>query len=225
MNKLEKFNEVLRTIQHICLILFLILGCICFLFGIAMSVRKMKPLNPDIETERKEPEVIEIIEVVEEPLTPEQEMYIEYGKLMLIEDKKEWFLAYKEFTEKYPDFEHRPTIYDKYTDDEIYIMQRVIETEVYGCDFEAKTHVASVILNRIEGDNNFPNDATIVCTSPNQFVYSRTQISEDTVLALEYAEEIGDTAQGALYFHSMTPTSSWNGRSFKFTDHVGHSFY
>ena len=225
MNKLEKFNEVLRTIQHICLILFLILGCICFLFGIAMSISKIKPLNPDIETERKEPEVIEIIEVVEEPLTPEQEMYIEYGKLMLIEDKKEWFLAYKEFTEKYPEFEHRPTIYDKYTDDEIYIMQRVIETEVYGCDFEAKTHVASVILNRIEGDNKFPDDAITVCTSPGQFVYGRTQISEDTVLALEYAEEIGDTVQGALYFHSMTPTSSWNGRSLKFTDHVGHSFY
>ena len=62
-----------------------------------------------------------------------------------------------------------------FTEDEIYLMQRVIETEVYGCDFEAKTHVASVIINRIEGDK-FPNDATTVCTSPGQFVYSRKQI-------------------------------------------------
>lgn len=189
---------------------------------------------------KEEPEVVEIIEpeieiveevieeepeVVEIPLTREAQMFQDFNDLAKIEDKKSWYLAYKGFIEDYPDFDRGSTLYDRYNDDEIYLMERVIETETYGCDFEAKSHVASVILNRIEGDNNFSDDATTVCTSPNQFVYGRKQISEDTKLALEYAAEIEDTAQGALYFNCMTPMDSWNGRELKFTDHVGHSFY
>lgn len=219
-----KFNEVLKEIQNILLIIFLLFGCAFFLVCTAVLVPKAKPLETDIVTERPEVEEEEIIEIVEEPLTPEQEMYLEYGKLSQIEDKKEWFLAYKEFLDKYPTFDRPQTIYEKYTEEEIYVMQRVIETEVYGKDFEAKANVASVILNRIEGDK-FSNDPIVVCTSPGQFVYSRKQISEDTKLALEYAEEVEDTTNGALYFNSMEPMESWNGRPRIFTDHVGHSFY
>lgn len=225
MKKLETFNTVLREIQSILLIIFLLFGCAFFLTAVAVLIPKSKGLETDPVEERIEQEVEEVIEIAEEPLTHEQEMFLEYEALSQIEDKKEWFLAYKEFIEKYPEYDRPQSLYEKYTDEEIYIMQRVIETEVYGCDFEAKANVASVILNRIEGDNNFSDDPIVVCTSPGQFVYSRKQISEDTKLALEYAEEIEDTTNGALYFNSMEPMESWNGRERIFTDHVGHSFY
>lgn len=225
MKKLETFNTVLREIQSISLIIFLLFGCAFFLTAIAVLIPKSKGLETDPVEERIEQEAEEVIEIVEEPPTHEQEMFLEYEALSQIEDKKEWFLAYKEFIEKYPEYDRPQSLYEKYTDEEIYIMQRVIETEVYGCDFEAKANVASVILNRIEGDNNFSDDPIVVCTSPGQFVYSRKQISEDTKLALEYAEEIEDTTNGALYFNSMEPMESWNGRERIFTDHVGHSFY
>lgn len=218
---MERFSKITSIIQNILVIVFLILGCIFFIVGLA---HKPKPdiLNTEIIEEPIE-EII--IEEVEEPLTREQIMFQEFEELSKITDKKEWYLVYKGFLEDYPEFDRGSTVYDRYTEDEIYLMQRVIETETYGCDFEAKTHVASVILNRIEGENKFPNDATTVCTSPGQFVYSRKQISEDTILALEYAAEIEDTTNGALYFNSMEPMDSWNGRPIIFTDHVGHSFY
>ena len=225
MIKLDKIIPLLKTIQNICMIIFLISGAVFFLSGTITLGAKTKALRAEtrlIENPKKE-EVI--VEVVEEPLTPEQEMFLEYEELSKIEDKKEWFLAYKEFIKKYPEYDRPQSLYEKYTEEEIYIMQRVIETEVYGKDFEAKANVASVILNRIEGDNNFSDDPMTVCTSPGQFVYSRKQISEDTKLALEYAEEIEDTTNGALYFNSMEPMESWNGRPRIFTDHVGHSFY
>ena len=225
MKKIETFNAILREIQSVLLVMFLVYGCAFFLVAIAVLIPKSTGLETDPVEERVEQEVEEVIETVEEPLTHEQEMFLEYEALSQIEDKKEWFLAYKEFIEKYPEYDRPQSLYEKYTEEEIYIMQRVIETEVYGCDFEAKANVASVILNRIEGDNNFSDDPIVVCTSPGQFVYSRKQISEDTKLALEYAEEIEDTTNGALYFNSMEPMESWNGRERIFTDHVGHSFY
>ena len=227
MNKLEKFKEVLKLIQEICVVLFLFTGGMFFISGIAsfeLDIARQKA-ERDMEREAEVEVIEEEPEVVEIPPTREELMFQDFDALSKIEDKKDWYLAYKGFLEDYPEFDRGSTIYDRYTEEEIYLMQRVIETEVYGCDFEAKTHVASVILNRIEGNNNFPDDATTVCTAAGQFVYSRKQISEDTKLALEYVAEIEDTTNGALYFNSMEPMESWNGRPRIFTDHVGHSFY
>lgn len=219
----EHINFVLKTIQDYALILFLIFGCIFFVVGTASLLPSREYKKP--EHEIIEEVIVEPVVVVEEELTPEEIMMNEFDNLSSIKDKKEWFIAYKEFCDKYPMFDRPQTLYERYTEDEIYLMQRVIETEVYGCNFDAKSHVASVIINRIEGDNNFPNDATKVCTAPGQFVYGRKNISEDTKLALEYAFEIEDTTNGALYFNSMKPMESWNGRTLIFTDEVGHSFY
>ena len=226
---MQKINEVFHAVQQVLVIIFLSFGCGFFLCGMIVMFSKV-PSYTEREIKEKEEPIIEeiIIEepvVVEIPKTREEIMFEEFDALSKIEDKKEWYLAYKGFIEDYPEFDRGSTLYDRYNEDEIYAMQRVIETEVYGCDFDAKANVASVILNRIEGDNNFPNDAITVCTSPGQFVYTRKQISEDTKLALEYAAEIEDTTNGALYFNSMTPMDSWNGRTRIFTDHVGHSFY
>lgn len=228
MKRIEKFNLVLHEIQSILTIIFLFLGGLFFTLEITMLIQMDKQEQPIVMDETEE--VIEEI-VVDEPVvvnippTREELMFEDFEALTQIEDKKDWYLAYKGFLEDYPEFDRGSSLYDRYNDEEIYMMQRVIETEVYGCDFDAKANVASVILNRIEGDNNFPDDAITVCTAPGQFVYSRKQISEDTQLALEYAAEIEDTTNGALYFNSMEPMDSWNGRTRIFTDHVGHSFY
>ena len=227
MSNLEKFNTMLKEIQAVLLVLILLAVFLLVMFSISVKVQDYanQAEARKLETEVVEEIIIEEPVIVEIPKTREEIMFEEFDALSKIEDKKEWYLAYKGFIEDYPEFDRGSTLYDRYNEEEIYAMQRVIETEVYGCDFDAKANVASVILNRIEGDNNFPNDAITVCTSPGQFVYSRKQISEDTKLALEYAAEIEDTTNGALYFNSMSPMDSWNGRTRIFTDHVGHSFY
>lgn len=226
---LVRVRTVCRYVQGFSLVLIgfscfglVVLGCIDLYH--CCKERKHPEEEVIVEVVEEQPQVEEIVEI-EIPPTREQIMFEDFEALTKIEDKKDWYLAYKGFLEDYPEFDRGSSLYDRYNDEEIYMMQRVIETEVYGCDFDAKANVASVILNRIEGDNNFPDDAITVCTAPGQFVYSRKQISEDTKLALEYAAEIEDTTNGALYFNSMAPMDSWNGRTRIFTDHVGHSFY
>lgn len=158
-------------------------------------------------------------------LTPKEQFDQEL--LSLPEDKKEWFLGYKELVEKYSgEVEMPQTIYEAYSEDEIYLMARMVETECYGCPFEAKTHVASVLFNRLAEGSGFSNDVYQVI-KPGQFCYHRKTISEDTWLALEYAYEIEDTTQGALYFNNFgnSHPDTWNGKPHIFTDEVNHSFY
>ena len=102
-------------------------------------------------------------------------------------------------------------------------MQRCIETETFEADFDSKVNVASVILNRIESDE-FANEVSEIIVK-GQFAFGRENISENTVLALEYAFMIGDTTDGALYFHSNPKTETFNGAEFIFTDTAGHHFY
>lgn len=145
-------------------------------------------------------------------------------KLSSIVNRREWFLAYKQFLKECSNwYTHPETIYDYFTDSEIYLMERCIETETYGSNFEAKCNVASVILNRLRSPL-FPNvvDKVIV---PGQFAFGRKDITEDTILALEYAFMVGDTTNGALFFHSNKKTNTFNGAEYLFTDNVGHHFY
>lgn len=169
-------------------------------------------------------EVFEENEITRE-LTPKE--LFDQELLDLPEDKKEWFLGYKELVEKYSEQVEMPqTIYEVYSEDEIYLMARMVETECYGCPFEAKTHVASVLFNRLAEGSGFSNDVYQVI-KPGQFCYHRKTISEDTWLALEYAYEIEDTTQGALYFNNFgnSHPDNWNGKPYIFTDEVNHSFY
>lgn len=153
-----------------------------------------------------------------------QEVLDKQEELSSIEDNEEWFVAYKDLIEEYSEWVDPPeTIYDYYTEDEIYLMQRCIETETFEQDFDSKVNVASVILNRIESDE-FANEVSEIIVK-GQFAFGRENISEDTVLALEYAFMIGDTTDGALYFHSNPKTETFNGAEFIFTDTAGHHFY
>ena len=164
-------------------------------------------IEEEVELEKKQQEVLE-----------KQE------QLKTIQDKKEWFLAYKELIEEYSEwFDPPETIYDYYTEDEIYLMQKCIETETFEADFDSKVNVANVIFNRMESEEFSDNVYDVIV--PGQFAFGRNNISEDTVLALEYAFMIGDTTNGALYFHSLSYTPTFNGASYIFTDELGHHFY
>lgn len=112
----------------------------------------------------------------------------------------------------------------RYSQEDLMYLWRMIETETYQCDFLSKTHVANVALNRVKS-NRFPNTPKEVITAQNQFVYSRTKISEDTKLALEYVLKHGDNTDGAIFFHSGEYTSTFNGAKYIFTDKAGHHFY
>ena len=116
------------------------------------------------------------------------------------------------------------SMYNYYSENEIFYMCKCIEIETYQCDLESKINVANVIINRIK-DNRFPNDAISVITDNNQFAYERSNISESTKIALEYAILFEDTTGGSIGFRSDCSPSSWNGWSYVFTDDAGHSFY
>ena len=84
--------------------------------------------------------------------------------------------------------------------------------------------MASVIFNRVE-DGRFGEDIEEVITRPRQFVYGRKELTEDTILAVQYAYEIEDTTNGALYFHSGKKRETFNKAKYIFTDDAGHNFY
>ena len=167
-------------------------------------------------------------EVIEEPDPYEiaiQEMQEKMSEIESIEDNKEWFLAYKDIVFEYIEWIDPPeTIFDYYTEDEIRLICRVVETETYQCDFDSKVNVANVVLNRIES-GEFGDTVEEIITTENQFAYGRKNISEDTILAVEYAFMLEDTTNGALFFHSNNKTDTFCGRDFIFQDSVGHNFY
>lgn len=165
---------------------------------------------------------------------------IEEAQLKMAEldtsNKEEWFKKYKEIQEEYSDWiDKDETIYDYFEASELELLFRIVETEVRGDTyFDEKVNVASVIFNRMEHED-FPMTLTDILTqrSPSpQFssymsgMYKQVEITDTTILACEYAFQIGDTTDGALWFDS-TNGYSWadKNREFLFKDRVGHSFY
>ena len=140
-------------------------------------------------------------------------------------DKRAWFILYKSIQEEYDDYiDPSESIYDYFTDEQIVMMQKCVETETYQCSFEAKVNVACVILNRVEHDE-YPTDPVEIITAKNQFSYSRNDITEDTILALEYAFMIEDTTDGCIAFRSDCSPDTWYNWTKQFTDESGHTFY
>ena len=184
-----------------------------------------EPIAKEVVHEYEEPVVYTPIirDITKEKIA---ECNAEMDEIESIGDAEEWYIAYKEIVDKYSEWIDPPeSIYDVFTDDEINIMCRVIETETYQAGFDAKVNVANVILNRIDS-GRFGDTVYEVCTKPGQFAYGRKIITEDTILALEYAYQIVDTTYGSVYFHSnQVAQKSWNGADYVMTDHVGHHFY
>lgn len=205
------------------------------LFMVASFVIPILNMNNQHKNDVAEPVLLsdityEIVfeEVVEEQDPYEiaiQEMQEKMTEIESIEDNKKWFLAYKDIVFEYAEWIDTPeTIFDYYTEDEVILICRVVETEAYQCDFDSKVNVANVVLNRIES-GEFGETVEEVITSDNQFAYGRKAITEDTILAVMYSFEMEDTTNGALYFHSNEKTDKFCGKNYIFSDDAIHHFY
>ena len=153
------------------------------------------------------------------------EMQIEMNEVEKIEDLQTYYLTYMDVVDKYSDYIDPPhTIYDAFSDQDIVYLWRMVETETCGADFESRTHVANVAFNRLN-DPRYPNTLTGVITASGQFAYVKTNISETTKLACEYAYMFPDNTQGALAFHSGRFTKTFCGKQWVMTDACGHHLY
>ncbi len=152
------------------------------------------------------------------------QMSIDIKSIGSISNNKEYFIEYKKIIEKYSDISTPVSIYNVFSEEEIYLMQRTIETECYQGDFNSKVNVASVIINRIES-GKYGDTVEDIIKSPNQFTYHREEISSDTILALEYAYMIGDTTNGCVAFRSDELPHVWGEWTLQFVDDIGHGFY
>ena len=172
-------------------------------------------------------EVNKISEVQQDPYEKAiAQMRSDMDKIENIENnKKLWFISYKSIIEKYDGLIDPPeTIYDYFTEEEINLICRVVETETHQCDFDSKVNVANVVFNRLEHEA-FDDTVFEVVTSDNQFAYWRKKISDDTLLAVEYAFMFEDTTNGALYFHSNKKKETFCGKKYIFSDNAVHHFY
>ena len=211
------------------------ISVLILLFMIVSLVIPISNINSQHKNDVVEPVLLsdityEIVfeEVIEEPDPYKiaiQEMQEKMSEIESIEDNKEWFLAYKDIVFEYAEWIDPPeTIFDYYTEDEVRLICRVVETETYQCDFDSKVNIANVVLNRIES-GEFGETVEEVITTESQFAYDREVITEDTILAVMFAFEFEDTTNGALYFHSNKQTDTFCGKSYIFSDDAVHHFY
>ena len=174
----------------------------------------------------KETELSEIEKLNNEVDAAIENMNVEMAEIESIENKKEWFIAYKEIVDRYSYILDPPEgIYDYYTDEELDMFFRVVQAEIGDeYTFEQKCNVASVILNRIE-HYKFSDEMLEILT-PQQFEtvkngsYKNVKVSEDTILACEYVFMIEDTTDGCLFFDSNKALNY----EFVFNDGT-HNFY
>lgn len=124
----------------------------------------------------------------------------------------------------------KPTFYDTYSPREIEMLFGVVEAETIGCEFDIKCNVVSVIFNRVESPRFKQNTLTDVLLAPNQFsvvksgAYKTVEVTQDTIDAVEYVFEYGDTAADALFFESMKSNVHGSYATYIFNDGK-HKFY
>ena len=179
--------------------------------------------------------VVKIVTIPTINETKENE-YKEKLKGLSRPDELQWFVNYKEIRREYSEWiEPETTIYDCFNGEELRFLFEIVEAEVTGDrNFIPKVNVASSIFNRlyIDYNNNFPDTLIGILKEPKQFSsysdgrYKKVEVTQTTILACEYAFQIKNTVNGALYFDSCKG-GSWASRNKKhiFTDSVGHSFY
>lgn len=155
-----------------------------------------------------------------------EEMNHEMAEIEVITNKREWFLAYKKIIEKYSYIIDPPeTIYDYFSKEELDLLFHVVQAEVGDeYSFEFKVNVANVIFNRFYHER-FPNTLSDILVR-DQFSpiadgrYKEVEVTEDTILACEYAFTMDDTTDGCLFFDSNNTLNY----QFVFNDSA-HNFY
>lgn len=138
----------------------------------------------------------------------------------------------QQIRESAPKAEYHSIIYSKDWDaEESELLCKIAMAEAGNQDTEGKALVMLVVLNRVWGDNEFPNTIKDVIYQPRQFspvlegTFEATEPDEDCWKALEMVERGWDESQGALYFESKS-ASTWHEDNLKFLfKHGDHYFY
>lgn len=142
-----------------------------------------------------------------------------------VQQKQQWFLAYKEIISKYPKELHKPTIYETFSKEELSLLYGVVQAETGNeYSFVEKVNVISVIFNRLNSDKY--SSLREVLTSPYQFanIVKGKEIDEKTILACEYVFLFGDTTNGCMAFRSDIKPNKWYDWTYQFSD-AAHYFY
>ena len=179
----------------------------------------------EIETEPRQ--------IIEEPNIYEikqKEFLHKEKEISNIQDHKEYYLEYKKLVEEYSEWVDSPiTIYECYNNEEIDLLHKVVESEATAGGFDEKLNVACVIFNRIKHEK-FGETLEDILTK-RQFspladgrAY-KVEITEDTILACEYAFQMPDVTGGAIYFESKGCNVHAAYAEFLFQDDIGHKFY
>lgn len=195
-------------------ILLILLLFLTVLFSVLFLTKNEK--NKELKIEKIK--VIDEYIVGTQPVRKTKEIYSKYDAVLDSMNNemreidslngKEWFIAYKNIVSKYSYIMDPPeTIYDYFTDEELYLLFHVVQAEVGDeYSFEQKVNVANVIFNRLRHEK-FP-DSLIELLEAEQFQpiadgrYKTVEVSENTILACEYAFMFPDTTNGSLFFDS-----------------------
>lgn len=152
----------------------------------------------------------------------------ELKNIEFLKGTEDYMVCYHQIYDKYSwilDFPE--TIYEVFSEEEINSIECVVEAEARDADFASKVNVACVIFNRYDDSTEeFPKELLDIINEENQFAKCAGEISDTTILAVEYAYSVGDTTGGALWFNKKN-CNSWasRNREYLFTDEAGHEFY
>ena len=115
-----------------------------------------------------------------------------------------------------------------YTDNDIYMLAQVIDSEARGESFKGKVAVGNVVMNRVLLRGYFGSTVSAVITAGDQFAYSsgRKPSSESRRAARSVLQdENWVIPQYVYYFHSTRPAGvDWASHKF-FTEIGNHCFY
>lgn len=156
----------------------------------------------------------------------QQSYFVKMEELEYTTNKENWFLEYKEMLNEYSDFVDPPeTIYDYFSNEDLDLLFHVVQAEIGDeYTFDQKVNVASVIFNRINSDEFGDTLSDILTKSQFSSIsdgrYKKVEVSETTILACEFAFEIGDTTDGCLFFDSNKKLKY----KFVYNDNA-HNFY
>lgn len=133
----------------------------------------------------------------------------------------------------YPKFEYSKD----WSEDDAYLLAKIVMAEAEGESIQGKTLVILVILNRVWSDE-FPNTIRDViyqrgANGTYQFSpigdgrFERLEPNEDCWEAVKIVEEaIYDYSGGALYFEACEDNDNWHSRNLQFLYQEGsHRFY
>lgn len=222
----------MKRIMSLLIVLFMVVSFVLLISTVNNTTQEVKEvLEPvllsDITYELENPKVAK---VTSQNYMFIQEMQRKMFQIKSIEDKREWFIAYKEIVSEYENILDPPeTIYDYFNEEELDLLFRVVQAEVGDeWEFIHKANVANVIFNRLYSESRDFKDcdslsevlvADQFCTVRNGN-YKKVEVSDVTILACEYAFMIEDTTNGALFFDN-------NGSlNYEFINNDGaHNFY